>query len=375
MAAGGGSNVIDLVSNLTNNAGQFASLNGQTFNANLNYAGIPAAVKLDQSFDVQGHRVINLRVPSVGLNRTFSDANGDLDNQIREFLKKDGLAALSDFQAVASRQSLAGTVDGNPLAATAMLADAGYQQFALHRTPFRLQGEAYQSSDGRGEDRFRLEGGVLRAGGINGNYVNFSLAAQYHFTDRVALASSVPVRWISLGGADIFMGGLVVGLPITIVKGNGAGSISWQITPAGHGGAVGSADFASGGLLYGGQVDSSFCLNFGRGWSVTLASGIHYFRGADIGVAGYSFNTKLDQWVFKNGVQLTKAWDNFFIDGSATWTNFFRDAYTDGFLTPELAIGWRFGKGNASGLRVGYSGNFGNAYQTHGGSLLLFVTH
>ena len=28
-----------------------------------------------------------------------------------------------------------------------------------------------------------------------------------------------------------------------------------------------------------------------------------YFHGADISIAGYDFNTRLDQWVFKNGVQ------------------------------------------------------------------------
>jgi hypothetical protein len=374
-ARGSGSNVIDLVSNVADNTGQFASLGGQTFNSTLNYAGIPNAVQLNQSFDGQGHRIINLRVPSVGLNRTFSDANGDLDTQIRDFLKKDGLAALSDFQAVANRTSIAGAVDGNPLAATALFANAGFQQFALHRTPFELNGEKYETADGQGENRFHVEGGVLRAGGVNGNYVDFTLAAQYHFTDRIALASSFPFRWTSIAGADIFMGGLVVGLPITIFPGRGPGSVAWQVTPAGHAGAVGSADFASGGLLYGGQFDSSFSINFGRGWAVTIANGVNYFHGADISVAGYDFDTKLDQWVFKNGVQLTKSWDNFFIDCSATWTNFLRDTFTDGFITPELGLGWRFGKANASGLRIGYTGNFGNHYNTNGGSILLFFTH
>jgi len=374
-ARGAGSNVIDLVKNLTNNADQFAALGGQSFTSTLNYAGIANAVKVNQSFDPQGHRIINLQVPSVGLNKTFNEANGNLTDQVRDFLKTGGLAALGEFQAVVNRESLAGIVDGNPLAATAMLTDAGYEQFALHRSTQNLLGEPYTvATSGHGETRLSADGGVFDAGGFTGTFVDFTLASEVNFNDRIGLAASAPVRWLDFHGANVFMGGLILGLPITILPGHGDRSLQWQITPAGHAAAVGSADFASGGILYGGQIDNSLSYNFGDGFSITLGTTAGYFHGADISVAGYDFDTKLNQWVFKNGVLLSKAWDNFFIDGGASWTNFLRDAYTDGYLTPELGLGRRFGRGNNSGLRIGYTGHFGNHYNTNGGSVLLFFT-
>src|SRR4051812_18917405 len=86
-AKGAGSNIINLVKNLTDNADQFIALGGQSFTSSLNYAGIANAVKVNQSFDAQGHRVLNVQVPSVGLNRTFNSANGNLGDQVRDFLK------------------------------------------------------------------------------------------------------------------------------------------------------------------------------------------------------------------------------------------------------------------------------------------------
>jgi hypothetical protein len=49
-ASASGSNVVNLVTDLTNNNQQFATLSGQNYNASLNYAGIPNAVHVTQTF-------------------------------------------------------------------------------------------------------------------------------------------------------------------------------------------------------------------------------------------------------------------------------------------------------------------------------------
>jgi hypothetical protein len=366
----GGSSVLSLISNLSNNEAQFAPFGNQNYTAALNYAGIPNAMKLTQSFDSSGNRIITVKVPSVGLNRTFSSANGDLGTQIKDFLKKDGLADLGRFQQIVDQTSLAGVVDGNPMAATALLADAGYQQFALHTHPGG--GSNDSSFAGHGESWYSVQGGQVDAGGVSGAYVNFDIASEYHFNDRVALAFNAPGRWLTLRGANVFMGGALLGLPINIIPSHAGNGISWQLTPAAHAGLVGSADFASGGLIYGGQVDSA--LNYTiDGLTFTLADQAGYFHGASLDIAGYHFATDLDQWVFKNGVQVTKTWGNFFIDASGTWTNFLHNAFVDGYLSPEAGLGFRWGKN--SGIRIAYTGNFGNHYHTNGGSVLLFFTN
>lgn len=369
----GGSSVLNLITNLSNNEAQFTPFGNQNYTAALNYAGISNAMKITQSFDAAGHRIINLKVPSVGVNRTFSSANGDLGQQIKDYLKTDGLADLGRFQQIVDQTSLAGVVDGNPMAATALLADAGYQQFALHPRPGG--GNSDDSSlAGHGQSWYSVQGGAVDAGGVSGAYVNFNIASEYHFNDHVALAFNAPGRWLTLQGANVFMGGALLGLPINIIPGDGGNGVAWQVTPAAHAGLVGSADFASGGLIYGGQVNSS--LNYTiDGLTFTLADEAGYFHGASLDIAGYNFSTDLDQWVFKNGVQITKTWGHFFIDASGTWTNFLRNAYVDGYLTPEAGLGFRWGKNNANGIRIAYTGNFGNHYHTNGGSVLLFFTN
>jgi hypothetical protein len=368
----GSSSLIGLVENLSNTNNQFTPLQNQNFNSSLNYAGIKNAFLINQSFDTADHRIINFQVPSVGINQTFSSANGSLSTQIRDYLKKDGLADLSAFQAVVDQQSAAGVVDGNPLAATALLADAGYHEFALHPSPFDLNGKTFSTDGGHVVNRVWAEGGVLDAGGTSGSYVNLTLATELHFNDVLGLSFTTPLRYQTLHSADIFMGGEVVGLPITIPFGKNS-PVYWQITPAGHAAMVGSQDLVNGGLIYGAQIDSSF--NFSvQGLTFTIADEAGWFHGANLDIAGYDFNTHVDQYLFKNGLQVTKSFGNFFVDGSGTWSNFLHNTYVNGYFTPEVGVGFKFGPHDSAGFRIGYSGNFGDHYSTNGGNILLYFT-
>jgi hypothetical protein len=370
----GASSLIGLVTNLTNNTNQFSSLSGQTFNANLTYAGIKNAITIEQGTDASGNKTISFQVPSTGLSKTFDAANGSLSDQLRAYLKSTGLADLAAFQASVNQSSFAGIVDGNPLAMTALLQDAGYQEFALHETPFDLDGKR-NTDDGNGhfQSRFWVNGGDVDAGGTSGAYVDLTFAMELHFNDIIALTYTMPFRYQTLHSADIFMGGSILGLPITIIPARG-GPITWTVTPAVQGGIGGSQDFVSGGIIYGAQIDSSLSYNL-KGFTLTLADNIGYDHGADIEIAGYDFNTEVNQWIFKNGLQLSKAFGNFFIDASGTWTDFLHTAYVPGYFTPEVGVGFRFGRGNSCGLRVGFVGNYGEHYNTTGGNVLLYFSN
>jgi hypothetical protein len=368
----GGSSLIGLVDHLSNNSQQFSSLQNQAFNANLNYAGIPSAITFQQSFDASNDRLLTVQVPSVGLDRTFNSANGSLSTQIKNFLKHDGLADLTAFQAYVSRSSPAGVVDGNPLATTALLQDAGFQEFGLHPDPFEMNGQRFTSDGGHVVSRYWADGGVLDGGGTTGTYVNLTLATEIYFNDFVGLTFTTPLRYQTLKSADIFMGGEVVGVPLQFLPAKG-GPFSWQLTPAVHAGAVGSQDLVSGGLLYGGQITSSFSY-YTHGFTFTLADQAGYYHGANVDIGGYNFNTPLDQWLFKNGVQVSKSFGSFFIDASGSWTDFSRDVFVKGYFTPQIGIGVKFGNDQGCGLRVGYTGNFGDHYNTNGGNVMLYFT-
>jgi hypothetical protein len=369
----GGSSLLGLVDNLSNNSQQFSALQNKSFTANVNYVGIPSAITFGQSFDTTGDRLLNVQVPSTGLNKTFNSANGSLSTQIQNYLKHDGLAQLTEFQANVGKLSPAGIVDGNPLAATALLQDVGFQEFGLHSDPFNINGTRFTTDGGHIVNRIWAEGGVLDGGGVTGSYVNLTIATEIYFNDFIGLTFTTPLRYQTLHSADIFMGGEVIGVPLQIIPAKG-GPFSWQITPALHGGAVGSQDLVSGGILYGAQANSSLSYNI-DGFTFTLADQAGYYHGANLDIDGYNFNTPLNQWLFKNGLQASKSFGNFFIDASGSWTDFTRDAYTKGYFSPEIGIGFKFGSHQDCGIRIGYTGNFGDHYNTNGGNILLHFAH
>ena len=98
-------------------------------------------------------------------------------------------------------------VDGNPLAADMLLADAGYQQFALHVSPFETDGQRFNSDGGAGGghvvSRYWADGGVLDAGGSTGQYVDLTLATELHFNDNLALTFTTPLRYHTVKSADV----------------------------------------------------------------------------------------------------------------------------------------------------------------------------
>jgi hypothetical protein len=370
----GSSSLIGLITNLTNNTAQFSGLSGQSFNAAVTYAGIKNAITVQDTNNGDGTSAVTVQVPSVGLNKTFSGTNSQITSELKSYLKSNGLAEITEFQAQVARDSFAGILDGNPLATTAMLQDAGYQQFGLHETPVDMNG-VRSTSDGNGhfESRCWVNGGTLDAGGTSGSYVDLTVAFEIHFNDVIALSYTIPFRYQTLHSADIFMGGSILALPVTILPARG-GLITWTVTPAVQGGIGGSQDFVSGGVLYGAQIDSSLSLNL-AGFILTLADNAGYDHGADIDIAGYDFNTQVNQWIFKNGLQLSKSFGRFFIDISGTWTDFLHAAYVPGYFTPELGVGIAVGQNNNCGLRVGFLGNYGQHYNTTGGNVTLYFSN
>ena len=324
---------------LSDNKDQFSPLKNQTFNATLNYAGISNAFQFRQSFD--SSRAIGkstVQVPSVGLNETFNAANGDLNRQIRDYLKKDGLADLTAFQAVVDRQSLAGVVDGNPMAATTMLQDAGYAGVRDARKSVR--GERQDRSPataGTLVNRYWAEGGVLDAGGVSGQYVDLNIASEIHLNDFIGLTFTTPLRYVKLRSADVFMGGEIVGSATHhfACQGRRRFVAGHARRPCRTSRVTRFCQRRTTALRRPSQ-QFQFSLNF-NSLTFTLADQAGYYHGADVSIGGYDFNTRLNQVIFKNGVQVSKSFGNFFLDASASWTNFTRDVFVNGYFTPELA--------------------------------------
>jgi hypothetical protein len=110
------SNIINLTDNLVKEQSQFASLAGQGFSGNLTYGGVPNAVQLTLN---PAHTQATLILLGNPTPIVFNGTNqSDLQNQIKNYIKKNGASTYANFIKAIDEQSPVAAIDGNPQAAT-----------------------------------------------------------------------------------------------------------------------------------------------------------------------------------------------------------------------------------------------------------------
>jgi hypothetical protein len=148
---------------------------------------------------------------------------------------------------------------------------------------------------------------------------------------------------------------------------------AWQITPFALGWGTFSGNLAAGGLLLGGGGVSNLSYRVGS-FTFTLANQIDYNGGVPINFQEFHLNTDVNQWVLKNGIKATYSpkGSPVFVDGGVVYTNFLENAAVDGYFTPFVGVGVKFGQ--YSGIRAEARGNYGNGYDDTGGNLVAYLS-
>lgn len=366
-----GSSLPDLVDDLITREDEFGQFEGQGFSAALSYGRVREAIRFQQN---AAGTSATVTIPSTGFSRTFTGSNeGEVREEIRDFLLKEGAKEYARFLRTVNEQSLIGVADGNPLAATALLANASFFKFGLQRSPYDAGGTIYAAPDGGGL-RFDLGGGFANTDDGDGFFVSAALSSVTRFGRHVGLSLSSPFTYRRVEDAEVFLGGFEAALPIVITAPASGRGATWQVTPSFLSGAAGSLDLAAGGTFLGGGVTSSLAVPFGDHATLTVGNGIYFFEGYPIDVGEYEFDTELSQQIVKNGVKLTRALGrSSFADVSLTHTAFLQDAALDSYLTPGAAIGLRFNP--TSGVRLAYQGDHGDGFSSHGGTITLFFNY
>lgn len=366
-----GSNLPDLVTNLIKNEKQFASLNNRDVSASLRYAGINNAISITKN---AANTAATVKIPSIGLTKTFAAANADdLKNQVIDYVKQNGASEYGRFLRVVNQSTTSGVTDGNPLAATAMLADHQYFTFGLQPAPFPSERPQRLDSVAAPNLRFDFAGGVTHSAEGNGYFVDGAFDFALRFGDRVGLVFSTPLRYRNLQGSNTYEAGEEVALPISILPPRGNGGLSWRLTPAGMVGAAGSLELAAGGTFAGGGITSSLSYEVG-GFTLTLADHYSYFRGYPIDVGDYHFSTNLEQQPLKNGLKLTKSFgDALLLDANVTYTALLNRAAVRRYWTPGAGIAVRFGPN--AGVRVGYAADLASGYRAQQGNVQLYFNY
>jgi hypothetical protein len=366
-------------------AEQFKALEGRAFSAALRYGGIPNAVRFEQN---AAGTSATLAIPATGFRREFTgNSRSDVEDQIRDFLLKEGTSAYAKFLRTVNERSLIGVTDGNPLAATAVFADSAFTKFGLLRTPLD-PGQTYDDSAGSGV-RFDVAGGTADTDEGDGYFVSGSISSTWRFNGNVALSLATPFTYRDIEGAQVFVGGTELALPIVLARWGGSsgprgnapwgdgsrgGIGSWQLTPSFLAGAAGSVDLAAGGTFLGGGLTSALKIPLAPRTAVTVGNGIYAFEGFPIGFGEYDFDTDLTQQVLKNGVKLTQGLGpGTFADVGVAHTLFLQDAAMDSYLSPTAGIGVRFGE--RAGLRVAYRADLGDEFTAQGGSVQVYLNY
>jgi hypothetical protein len=362
----GGSSLIDLSRNLIDQKSDFMSLQGHDFQAALNYGGVKNAIVFRSN---AGATNVTLTFPSTGFSRTFTGTDSDdVKDQIVDFLKKDGADAYADLLQSINEKSPVATLDVNPQAATAFFAGESFKHFGL-TSPMPM---TPKTGDNNNESGFDLSAGSIQTDAVDGYYLSGGWQGVTRFSDQVALSVAIPVQYRNYQSSEIFTGGVELGLPITLL--NDRGPLAWQITPFGTAGLSASADLVSGGILVGGGVTNRLSLRLGQ-FTLAMANQLAYYHGQDIDYDDYSFQTHVNQPMLTNGGQI--AWSpgagdgGFFIDAGVSYTAFLDDAAVPSYWSPTLGLGLHFGTDHASTLRIGYHGDFGHNYDSHGATFLL----
>jgi len=359
-----GSSLPDLVDDLIKSEGKFKEFDGQAYNASLKYGDVNNAITLDAN---AAGTDVTLRIPSTGLVKRFTGSSADdVQDQIKDFLLKDGSKEYAKFIEEINKQSLLGVVDGNPRATTAMFSDHAYRTFGLNRVPPQYgQGMSNVASNFRVD----FEGGVTDNDEANETYFNGAIGTAIA-GENIGVTFTTLLNYRDVDGSSLFSAGFELGVPIAIIPSKGAHGLSWQVTPVGTIGGGASYDLAAGGTMWGLGVTSA--LSYQAGPLVfTLANQYTHYEGFSMDIGEYEFDTNVSQNLIKNGVGV--AWlfgPVAYLDGSLSITNFLDDAAIDQYWTPSVGFGLKFG--HASGIHFAYKGDFADDYRSHGGEIALY---
>jgi hypothetical protein len=355
------SHMLDLTSNILNNRGPFAALAGRPFTAVIHVGGVRDLLQLTSDAAGTG---ISVRDPHTGQVKTFlANTKAGAQAQIHSFLQTNLNKAFVGYQRTLNGDSGIGVTDGNPLAATSFLGTDAFNRFGIDpAVPVAPAGQL-----GRFAVGVDASGGEFRTNSLDGNYAQVDINLGVRFSQLVGLVLSVPIEYRSIQGTNSYTGGVNLGLPFTIfahpMNENG---FNWQVTPWAMAGGAIDEPLLSGGGIAGGGLTSSLGYQLGD-FTFTMANQAGYDTGFDFPYDDYSFNTPVDQWIFKNGLYATYTMSNgLFVDGGASYTNLLHDAGVSAYVSPRMGAGYRWGKGGAYEVRLSYIGDFGKDFSANG---------
>ena len=346
---------------MINGTGKFQSLENVPFNAQLTYAGVNNALFFNVADVGGGAWQAELSSPfHPGLiQRSFTGASrADVETQIQDYLKREGLSDLARFLKAISEQSAHGTMVGNPNSTTALIANYSFTEYGMAMTETAEEKEDPKEATGAG---IAMVGdvGFIKAQGIEANSYSFTPFVPMKLSSRVRLDVGVPLNYTEVGGAQVFRGGIQLALPILIVKRNYKEGRPWlwQVTPHGGTQIAGSFDLIAGGVINSGGVTSLIAYDFGK-FEISMGNHVSFHESLEVSIGDYSFDPQVSNQIVKNGIKVgvpfAKRWyaEAYAIDTELLGSGNFLSRYT----TLGGGVGYKFlGKTDSVKKKKGYA--------------------
>ena len=369
-----GSSFIDLVDDALSQVGAFQNLSGlASYTLSFDYLGIPGAIVFDAA---SNGAQITVAVPSIGFSRVFTGANpNDVEQQIENFFKDEGLSAYASFQEEVNARSKVAVLDGNPRSTTALLARSAFDRFGLGAARTRAGYRRSLVARWRHLDlQAELSGGVIEADGFDGlGVVDGALTLAGDFEAGIGISFSLLGQYRDYDGAGAYDVGVEFGVPVRFHSPNAGVPIRWVLTPFLQAGLGVSLDLAAGGLMLGGGAVNSVSYNLGE-FEFMIANELAYYGGLPVDeVGGYSLETNLDQLIMRNGGKVAYHFsDSSFVEGGLSVTNFLTSgAAVEVYATPFAGMSMKFG---FVALRVGWESDLGDDYEAHIGKAEIAIS-
>ena len=374
----GGSDVFELLDDALQAEGAFGGFRGSDQRIRLDYAGVGDAAVVEVSAD---GRTAVLRLPGVGFTRTFrGDDREELADEIEDFFEEEGSDVYARYLAFLRERAAIGSVDGNPDAATALLATGSFRRHALPG-PEALGGPrslSFQLDENRiGWVRYTGTGGYVESDGFDGSRFTGTLDGGVDFTEWFGLTGAYTFGYREVAGADLWQSGLEIATPITLLGRRPSAltenAVSLTLTPVLQFGSAGSSDsgdlgaFVGYGLNAGGGLrigDLTFSVGAGLvGYSGLAQSFYDYGEEEDDGSGLFlssvdrdELDTDLSQAVASaGGGVLWRPGTAFSLDAGLAYHRFLGDAAVQGWWSPTAGVALT---GERTTLRLGYEGTY-----------------
>jgi hypothetical protein len=338
-------NVLDLVERFIGPDDDFAPALIFGATGQLDYLGIGNAITLDIA--PLGTAAV-LTLNPTGAVIPFSAANVDeLYAEIKDWFNEQG-STWADFLRAANGLTPLAVISGNPKSTVALMGDSAYRKFGFDDSRSRFGfGESEVQRVGGFELRIDVGGGDVNTAVFDQELatVDAGLTLAGNFSRSVGLSFSIVGQYRDYNGSKMGDLGLELALPLTLRRPD-TSRYFWQLTPFIQAAAGVSIDAAVGGLFMGGGLVSSVSRHFDR-FELLMSNEIAYYGGLPVrNIADFNFETKLNQWFFKNGLEGTWFFGGgFYGDGGVHFTNFAGDgAAVPWYATPTVGLGFQCGR-------------------------------